>query len=102
MRTATLDKRIILQQRSSGQGHSGAGTIASAAEVYASVRMPSNTFRSNMAASGLDVSLTVLVWRSEFCRAAYTHAVVDGKAYRIAATGAGINDLFVCLVLERG
>lgn len=101
MRTTTLNKRITLQKRQSGQGHTRADTVMSEAEVYAAVRVPSLSFHSTMAASGLDTALTVVLWRSDFNKAAYTHAVVDGTAYRISSVGSGVNDLFVSLALER-
>ena len=39
--------------------------------------------------------------RNEFDKAPYTHAVVDGTAYRIADADVGRNDLSVLLMLER-
>lgn len=96
-----MNRKIILQQHRDNEGHSDGDTLITQAEVFANVSVPSLTFRSRLSSMGLDTSLTALVWRSEFDKAPYTHAVVDGTAYRIADTGAGRNDLSVLLMLER-
>ena len=101
MRTTTLDKRIILRQIKTGQGHPRTDSVQAEATVCAAVRVPSLTFRSRLEAAGLDTSLTVTLWRSEFGKASYTHVLYDGELYRIASVGAGVNDLFVTLVLVR-
>lgn len=101
MRTVTMNKKITLQKRTEPYGHSDVEPIVAEAEVCGAVRTPSLTFVNSMAAMGYRIALTVVVWRNEFEKADYTHAVVDGTDYRIADIGAGVNDLFVNLALER-
>ena len=102
MKTTTLDRKVVLQRWKTGQGHTRANTLEASAEVYASVRVPGMRFRSTLAASGLDVALTVTLWRREFEQDYYTHIVIGGETYRIASVGAGLNELFVSVAVERG
>lgn len=101
MHTAAMNKKLILQQRQEAYGHSDSGKIVTETQVYGAVRQPSLSFKSNLSSLGLDVSLTALLWRSEFEKAPYTHSVIDGVEYRISSVGAGMNDLFVSVVLVR-
>lgn len=101
MRTVTMNKHVTLQRIAEAQQRYEDDTVCAQTVVFASVRVPSLTFRSGMMSAGLETALTVTLWRSEFEKAAYTHVVVDNVPYRIASVGVGLNDLFVNIALER-
>lgn len=95
-----LDRQIILQRRKKGNGR-GEWTVEAQTTLMCSVSVPGTHLKADAAALGYSIALTVQLWRSEFEEQKYTHAIIDGKEYRIADTGPGRNDLFVRLSLER-
>ena len=101
MNTTTLNHKVTLRQLRTGQGHGRNTTAAVEAEVFAAVREPGLAFRSSLAASGLAIDRTVILWRSEFAKAAYTHILIDDVLYRIVSVGPGINDRFVSVAVSR-
>ena len=101
MRTTTINKKITLQKHTEGYGHSDTGSISAEAKVFASVKKASIGFRSSLAGAGYETDITADVWRSEFEKDDYNLALIDGVTYRISGTSAGLNDLFVKLILEK-
>ena len=97
----TPDKPIILQRRRQGNGRSNYAVEAEA-EVMCAASEPGIRRKADAAAAGYALDLTVQLWRSEYEADHYTHAVFDGKEYRIADAGPGRNGLFVVLSLVRG
>lgn len=97
----TPDKKITLQKRRQASGRSSEYTVAAQAELLCSVSDPGLRLKADAASIGYDLALTVQLWRSEFEADHYTHAILDGKEYRIASTSPGRNELFVRLALER-
>lgn len=97
----TPDKKIVLQKRRQVTGRSSEYTVESQAQLLCSVSEPGLRLKADAASIGYELSLTVQLWRSEFEEEHYTHAVLDGKEYRIAGTSPGRNELFVRLGLER-
>lgn len=70
------------------------------ATVWANVSEVGVTTKFAALQAGQSVSLSVVMWRSEFY--GYTHCEVDGVRYKIAETGAAGNELHIKLLLERG
>lgn len=97
----TPDKEITLQKRKQANGRSSEYTVVAQAQLLCSVSEPGTHLKADAAALGYELSLTVQLWRSEFETDHYTHAVLDGKEYRIAGTSPGRNELFVRLALTR-
>lgn len=97
----TPDKKIVLQKRRQGTGRSSEYTVEAQAQLLCSVSEPGLRLKADAASIGYELSLTVQLWRSEFETDHYTHAVLDGKEYRIAGTSPGRNELFVRLALSR-
>ena len=100
MNTTALNRKITLQRRTQGGGRSGI-TVVSEKTVWASARTPGLSFQNSAQAAGYKADITVQIWRSEYSADTYTHAVIDGPPYRISGAGAGLNDLFVRLTLEK-
>lgn len=100
--TMTFRNKIVLQCREEAYGHSTEPDITAEKEVYGSVQLPSLSFQATNEAAGRKIDLSVHVWRSEFESGHFTHAVINGTTYRINGTGAGMNDMYVKLSLERG
>lgn len=98
----TPDQRITLQKRKQASGRNSGYTIEAQAELFCSVSEPGLRLKADIASIGYDLALTVQLWRSEFETDHYTHAILNGKEYRIASTSSGRNELFVRLGLERG
>lgn len=96
-----LNKIIVLQKINASAGYGGRGSIAVSANCYAYVEEPSLSFKAALSAGGISVSLIVHLWRHEWVKQHYTHAVIDGVLYRIENAGSSVNDNFVKLVLVR-
>lgn len=101
MPRVNFNKRVTLKKRTQQNGRSGA-TVVATKVVWGAVEDVSLTFQSNAAASGLQPSLFVHLWRSEFEKEDFNYCAVGGKEYRISGTGKSYNDLYVKLMLERG
>lgn len=70
------------------------------ATAWADVSEAGATTKFAALQAGQSVSLSVVMWRREFC--GYTHCEIDGVRYKIAETGAARNALHIKLLLERG
>lgn len=95
----TFDRKITLLTLESQSGFNNPAEMARAV-VWADVSEVGVTTKFAAAQAGTQVSLSVVMWRSEF--RGYTHCEIDGVRYKIAETGAAKNSLHIKLVLERG
>lgn len=95
------DTPITLQKRKQAAGRSSEYTVEAQAELLCSVSVPGLRLKADAAAVGYGLDLTVQLWRSEFEAEHYTHAILDGREYRIAGTSPGRNELYVRLALSR-
>lgn len=102
MKAMTLRTKITLLRKQEAYGHGSEKNILARREVFGSVKAPGLSFQSAAQAAGMRADLTVHLWRKDYEREKYTHAVVDDTEYRISAAGASVNDLYVRLSLERG
>ena len=76
--------------------------IASEVTVWADVSDVGVTTKYTALQAGAEISLTAVMWRSEFEKDDYTHADHRGKRYKISQSGSAGNDLHIKLTLERG
>lgn len=102
MRTMTLRDTITLKKMKDDYGHSSEKTVLSEKTVYCSLSTPGLYFQATSESAGRKTDITVHMWRSDFESDSYNYAEIGGVLYRINGSGAGANDLFVRLSLERG
>ena len=90
--TKAFNKRIVLLRLKSSQGRA-----EPVEEARAEVGI---TTRYAALSAGQELSLSVIMWRSEFD--GYTHAEYLGKRYKISESGSTANPLHIKLALSRG
>lgn len=96
----TPDKPIALQKRVKDNG-TGIYRVAEQVQLLCSAGEAGSRMKSQAAAVGYAIDVTVQLWRSEYQSDRFTHAVLDGNEYCIADELPGRNDLFIRLALTK-
>lgn len=102
MRTMTFRDSITLKKMQDCYGHSSGKTAAAEKTVRCCLSLPGLYFQATSESAGRKTDLTAHLWRSDFESDSYNYAEISGTLYRINDVGAGANDLYVRLSLERG
>ncbi len=97
----TFRDKITLLRLADEYGHSSGQKKLAERTVSCSVQTPSLSFQNAGEAAGMRIDLSVLLWRRDYEADSFNYAVVSGKQYRINGAGAGANDLYIRLSLER-
>ena len=96
----TLRNKIELIAVKDGYGHNAEQTEIKKT-VWGNIGIPSTSLKFNAENVGIKADLIVHLWRKEFEKEKFTHIEIGGQRYRIASTGADVNELFVKLIVER-
>lgn len=102
MRAMTFRDSITLKKLQDPYGHSSGKSVLSEKTVSCCLSLPGLYFQATSESAGRKTDITVHMWRSDFESDSYNYAEIGGVLYRINGSGAGANDLFVRLSLERG
>lgn len=96
----TFNRRAVLSSVRPAYGHSGA-TETARRNIKCCVGMPSTSTKINAESVGIKADLIVHCYRKDFDAVNPTHIEIDGTKYKISATGASLNDLFIKLTVSR-
>lgn len=102
MRAMTFRDSITLKKLQDPYGHSSGKSVLYEKTVSCCLSLPGLYFQATSESAGRKTDLTAYLWRSDFESDNYNYAEISGVLYRINGTGAGANDLYVRLSLERG
>ena len=96
----TFNRKAVLSSVKTAYGHSG-DTETAQREIYCCVGMPSTSTKISAETVGIKADLIVHCYRKDFDKINPTHIEIDGVKYKISATGASINDLFIKLTVTK-
>jgi SPP1 family predicted phage head-tail adaptor len=95
-----FNKKITLQTLKQKTGSAGGYDITASANVWCEFNDIGSIIAFKALSAGITVTKQAIMWRKEFN--GYTHAIVDGKQYKIEQTVRADNDLHIKLLLSRG
>lgn len=97
----SMNEIVTLLYIKDGYGHGNESVILKSRIVWGCVKYVGTSIKLTAASAGIKADLFVHLWRKEFEENPYTHIELDGKRYKITATGASVNDEYVKLTVSK-